>query len=162
MKCIGNLLMFLTAALLLVNGTWGTWGTWGTGGTAFAAEDHAGSVKSFKEPAWIVRNGEKIDVEMGTRLFSGDVLKTGRGGAMGIIFQDDTCFSMGPQSEFVLNEFVFQPKQRRFSLVGKMVRGTFSYLSGLIGKLSPESTKLETPVGALGIRGTRFFAKVDG
>jgi hypothetical protein len=40
-------------------------------------------------------------------------------------------------------------------------RGTLSYLSGLIGKLAPESARFETPVASIGIRGTRFAMKVD-
>jgi hypothetical protein len=43
-----------------------------------------------------------------------------------------------------------------------MVKGTFVYLSGVIGKLSPESIRLETPVGTIAIRGTRFAAKIAG
>jgi len=43
-----------------------------------------------------------------------------------------------------------------------MVKGTFVYLSGVIAKLSPESIKLETPVGTIAIRGTRFAAKIAG
>jgi hypothetical protein len=36
-----------------------------------------------------------------------------------------------------------------------------AYLSGLIGKLSPESARFETPVASIGIRGTRFAVKTD-
>jgi len=42
-----------------------------------------------------------------------------------------------------------------------MIRGTFSYLSGMIGKLSPGSTRIETPSGIVGVRGTHFLAKVE-
>jgi hypothetical protein len=35
------------------------------------------------------------------------------------------------------------------------------YLSGLIGKLAPESARFETPVASIGIRGTRFAVKLD-
>jgi hypothetical protein len=37
-----------------------------------------------------------------------------------------------------------------------------AYLSGIIAKLSPESVRFETPVGNVGIRGTKFAIKVDG
>ncbi len=35
-----------------------------------------------------------------------------------------------------------------------------AYISGLIGKLAPESARFETPVATIGIRGTRFAVKV--
>ncbi len=126
------------------------------------ASDPAGSVKTIRPPGWILRGEEEISAEPGTRLFPGDVLRTGAEGAMGIVLQDNTLLSLGPESELVLDEFVFEPREKRFSLVARMVKGTFSFLSGLIGKLSPESARIETPVGTVGIRGTRFCVKVGG
>jgi len=35
------------------------------------------------------------------------------------------------------------------------------FVSGLIAKLSPSSVALQTPVGTLGVRGTRFLVDVD-
>jgi hypothetical protein len=43
----------------------------------------------------------------------------------------------------------------------RLSSGTMAYLSGLIGKLAPESVRFETPVATIGIRGTRFAMKVD-
>jgi hypothetical protein len=34
-----------------------------------------------------------------------------------------------------------------------------AYISGLIGKLAPESVRFETPVASIGIRGTCFAVK---
>lgn len=129
---------------------------------AAASEAPAGSVKTARSPAWIVRGKERVPAKAGDRLFSGDTLKTGSEGAMGVILRDNTLFSMGPNSELVLNEFVFEPRESNFALVANMVKGTFSFLSGLIGKLAPDSAKILTPVGTVGIRGTRFYVKVEG
>lgn len=132
------------------------------GSAAAAAEEaSAGSVKTAEAPAWIIRGSEEIPAEPGGRLMSGDTLRTGPGGTLGIVLRDNTLFSMGPESELVLDEFVFQPRENKFALVANMVKGTFSFLSGMIGKLSPESAKILTPVGTVGIRGTRFYAKVE-
>ncbi|MFW5855167.1 MAG: FecR family protein, partial [Thermodesulfobacteriota bacterium] len=119
-------------------------------------------IKTIESSGWIFRGDEKLAAEPGTRLFSGDLLQTGPQGAMGIILRDNTLISMGPDSELVLNEFIFEPREGRFSLIAEMAKGTFSFLSGMIGKLSPESARIDTPVGTVGIRGTRFFAKVEG
>ena len=43
----------------------------------------------------------------------------------------------------------------------KIFKGTFSYLSGVMGKLAPDSVKIETPVGMVAVRGTHFLVKVD-
>jgi len=42
-----------------------------------------------------------------------------------------------------------------------MFRGTAAYLSGMVGKLSPESVRFETPVASVGIRGTKLLVKID-
>ena len=54
------------------------------------------------------------------------------------------------------------PDKSKFSLLAKMIKGTFVYISGVIGKLSPESIQLETPAGVIAILGTKFAAKIAG
>ena len=41
------------------------------------------------------------------------------------------------------------------------MKGTFSFLSGQIAKLSPDNVKLMTPDATLGIRGTKLLVKVE-
>ncbi|MEZ4604989.1 MAG: hypothetical protein R2861_16775 [Desulfobacterales bacterium] len=44
-----------------------------------------------------------------------------------------------------MKNFVFNPKEEKFAVfVKKMLKGTFVYISGAIGRLSPDSVKLET------------------
>ncbi len=125
-------------------------------------EDFAGTVNNVKGIVFVVRQGADLPLEKGMRLYSADLLKTGQNGSTGIILQDNTMFSLGPDSELALKEFVFVPDEGRFSLLAKMIKGTFVYISGVIGKLSPESVGIETPVGVIAIRGTRFAAKIAG
>jgi hypothetical protein len=42
-----------------------------------------------------------------------------------------------------------------------MLKGTLAYFSGLISKLAPESAHIETPTASIGIRGTKFVARVE-
>ena len=41
-----------------------------------------------------------------------------------------------------------------------MIKGALVYLAGVIGKLAPDSIKLESPVGIIAIRSTPFTAKL--
>lgn len=120
-----------------------------------------GSIKNVEGQGWIERGEEKISAETGVRLQIDDILKTGNNGAMGVILHDDTIISMGPRSEMVVSEFVFKPEDGRFGLLAKFIKGTFSYLSGVMSKLAPESVKIETPVGMVAVRGTNFLVKVE-
>ena len=128
---------------------------------AFASDTVIGSVKTATGKSTIVRDGAAISANVGARLFQNDVLETGDDGALGIIFRDNTILSLGPNSKITINEFVFIPAEEKFSFVTKMLKGTASYISGLIVKLSPDSARFETPTAMIGIRGTRFLVQVE-
>ena len=59
-----------------------------------------------------------------------------------------------------LKEYAFDPKEGKFSLVAQMVKGTFVYLTGLIGKLAPNTVKLVIPDATIAIRGTKLLVAV--
>ncbi|MBU0967884.1 MAG: FecR domain-containing protein [Proteobacteria bacterium] len=127
-----------------------------------AAEDFAGTVKNVQGSVLVMRQKMTLKVARGMKIYANDVISTGKDGSVGIILRDNTIFSLGPESELELKEYVFVPDQGRFTVLAKMIKGTFVYMSGLIGKLSPDSIKIETPVGTIAIRGTRFAAKIAG
>jgi hypothetical protein len=60
----------------------------------------------------------------------------------------------------VIDEYVFAPQKGMLSMIARMVKGTASYVSGIIGRQSPESVKFQTPDATIGIRGTEFLVKV--
>ena len=128
--------------------------------TALAAES-IGSVSNSSGLAEIIRDGRTLPAGKGAELFAQDRVRTGDNGSLGIILRDDTTLSLGPRSEADLREFAFKPKEKRFAFVARLVRGTFSYLSGVIGKLSPESIRLETPEATIAVRGTRLLIQVE-
>lgn len=131
-------------------------------GVVVAGDSVVGSIKNIQGSVFVDRQGETLSLAKDMKIYRNDEVWTGKDGSVGIILLDNTIFSMGPDSRLALKEFVFSPDQGRFSLIARMLKGTFVYLSGIMGKLSPESIKLETPVGTIAIRGTRFAAKIVG
>jgi len=125
------------------------------------ASPAVGTVQKMSGPASIVRQGQTISASVGQEIFENDILQTGRDGSMGVAFSDETLLSLGPESVLVVDQYVFAPRQGKFSIVLKMLRGTAAYLSGLISKLTPESAHFETPSASIGIRGTHFVVKVE-
>jgi len=119
-------------------------------------------VEKVSGTAAVVRQGRTISAQIGLDLYQYDTLRTGPDGSIGVIFNDDTSLSLGPGSMLVIDEFVFAPRQGKYSIALRMVKGTFAYLSGLISKLAPESARIETPTSSIGIRGTKFVARVEG
>lgn len=130
-------------------------------GLALAAEDEAiGTVHAVTGSAAVVRADEVIPAEKGLRLYEDDVLRTESEATLGIILRDDTTFSLGPSSEMAMNEFEFDPSEGLFSMAVRFVKGTFVYISGKIGELSPGAVEVETPVGIVAVRGTEFLARI--
>jgi len=119
-----------------------------------------GKAKTSKGSVFVIRAGKQIPVSVGDKLFQNDTIRTGSASSVGIIFEDNTVLSLGPDSEIVIDEYVFTPEKGVFSMITRMLRGTASYLSGIIGRQSPESVKFQTPDATIGIRGTQFLVKV--
>lgn len=128
-------------------------------GAAVAGET-IGVVRTASGDAAVTRVGGTLPASIGLKVIVGDTLVTGRDGSLGVILRDNSSLSIGPESRLVLRSFLFSPAEGKFDLVARITGGTMAYLSGLIGKLSPESARFETPTATIGIRGTRFAVKV--
>jgi len=125
-----------------------------------ASDAPVGSVNRLKGTASIVRKNQVTPARIGEKIYMMDALKTGRDGSLGVIFKDDTLLSIGPQSEIIISEFLFSPAEGKLSIVTRLLRGSAIYLTGIIGKLSLESVRFETPVANIGVRGTKFAVKI--
>ncbi|RJP20613.1 MAG: hypothetical protein C4529_09090 [Deltaproteobacteria bacterium] len=124
------------------------------------ADDTVGVVRSRSGESVVVRGGKDLPATPGMKLLQGDILSTGPDGSLGAILRDNSSISLGPDSRLAIRDFRFSPAEGKFGLLVRISRGTMAYLSGLIGKLSPDSARFETPVATIGIRGTRFAVKV--
>jgi len=128
---------------------------------AAASDDSAGRVKTVNGSASIVRGQASLPAVVNEKILQGDSLRTGPDGSLGVILKDDTVLSLGPNSEVVVDQFLFAPAEGKLSLVTRMLRGTAVYFSGVIAKLSPQSVRFETPNATIGLRGTRMLVKID-
>ncbi len=130
--------------------------------TISVAQDNrpVGLVKTTSGEVSILRDGRRMAVLPGQQLVLGDVLSTGATGAVGVILRDDTVMSLGPSTETGLEQFAFEPAEQKLGMVLRVTKGLISYVSGRISKLAPGSVRIETPVATLGVRGTRFVARI--
>ncbi|MDY0269005.1 FecR family protein [Trichloromonas sp.] len=127
-----------------------------------AQDERIGSIKNVEGQVFVLRGGETLAAEAGTLLYRGDQLKTGESGRVGVIFRDDTRLSLGGNSDLAVEQFEFAPGEGRLALVLRLARGMAAFVSGQISKLAPESVRLETPVGTVGVRGTHFVMNIVG
>ncbi|HSG26937.1 MAG TPA: FecR domain-containing protein [Candidatus Krumholzibacterium sp.] len=124
------------------------------------AQETIGVVRNTTGEATITRGDQVLPAVPGMKLIAGDTLGTGSDGTLGVILRDNSTLSLGPGSNLEIQEFLFSPSEGKLGLLARITRGTMAYLSGLIGKLAPESARFETPTATIGIRGTYFVVKV--
>jgi hypothetical protein len=125
-----------------------------------ADESVIGYIKSVQGDATVLATGHNTKAEPGTPVKASDVLKTGKDGSLGITLRDNTVLSIGPDTEFVVEEYVFNPAKDELKLGASLGKGTLNYVSGLIAKLKPSAVSVRTPTGTIGVRGTHFVALV--
>ena len=75
---------------------------------------------------------------------------------------DDTTFTIGPNSDVVIDKFVYDAGSSPKTIVANMSKGVFRWVTGKVAPKDPAAMKVTLPVGDLGIRGTDFEATVEG
>lgn len=94
-------------------------------------------------------------VESGKPIFQNDHVATDANSKMQVLLKDETVFTLGPNSDMVLDEFVYDPESPSLNRVTATVtKGVFRFVTGKIAGNQPSSMKVKLPVGTIGIRGT--------
>ena len=128
---------------------------------AWADETSIGYVKNVTGDASVTNGGNRVKAEVGSAVHQGSVLQTGPRSSMGVTFKDETVMSFGPDTEFVVDEYLYVPAQAKLKLGSKLAKGSLNYVSGVIAKLRPDAVTVRTPSGTIGVRGTQFVVKVE-
>jgi hypothetical protein len=121
-----------------------------------------GKVKTLQGEVVVIRNSREIPLIINASIYQNDTIRTAVKSSVGIIFIDDTVLSLGPQTELVVDEYIFAPEKGAMAMIIRMIKGTASYLSGIIGRQSPDTVKFQLPEATIAIRGTHFLVKVEG
>ncbi|GAC1310783.1 MAG: hypothetical protein NVSMB24_28770 [Mucilaginibacter sp.] len=98
---------------------------------------------------FILRSG--MPIQLNDRIITGDNSK------LQVMLLDQTVFTLGPGSDMVLDEFVYDPDTNAGKITARVVKGIFRWVSG---KMAHDSVKVKLPVGTIGIRGTDFQIKI--
>ena len=110
----------------------------------------------------IQRHQKTIQAAIGTPLYQNDALITGKNSFIHVKMVDDALISIRPQSHLQINCYQGTAEQGEACLKFTLLKGQVRKVSGKIGKESPTQYRLNTPVAAIGIRGTDYIASVQG
>jgi len=107
-------------------------------------------------PPSILRKSSTLTGAKGTGVEMADAIKTTQG-KVGITFADDTKVQVNENSKLVIDEFVYDPNNKKGGkLAVNVALGTVRYASGQIAHNNPQSVAVNTPSATIGVRGTDF------
>ncbi len=101
---------------------------------------------------------EQAPLRAGIDVFQNETISTGKTSASRVVFQDRTELSVGPLSEVVLDQFVFDPDPSKSKVALSIAKGVARFSSGLLPK---QDYELKTPTATIGIRGTLLTITVS-
>ncbi len=93
-------------------------------------------------------------INSGKPLFLNDHVTTDRVGKLQVLLRDETVFTLGPNADMVLDEFVYDPKSGGGKVTAQIGKGAFRFVTGKVARAQPENMTVKLKVGTIGIRGT--------
>lgn len=130
---------------------------------ASAAAAAVGEVTFAVGPALRVsREGVPEHVARGSKVQAGDRLETAEGGLIHVRFVDGALVSLRPGSRLWIEDYRYNPAQVSQSLVRfRLEQGVARAISGAAAEGARERFRLNTPLVAIGVRGTDFVVRSD-
>ena len=125
------------------------------------AAEPIGQVKDLTGKAFAVRtDGTRSPLSAGDSVYQGDVIETADGGAINMLFVDQTTFALGGDARLALDELVYNPATQTGSSSFSIMKGVFVFVSGEIAKTDYTKMEINTPVATIGIRGTKVAGEI--
>ncbi len=129
---------------------------------SFAASDaRSGSfVQALQMPAWYERNGRSYPLKAGTKIYSGDVVRTGKNARALIHMQEGSILKLGEDASLSFNT-LSPPKQKQgiFAALLRVTRGAFRFTSSEVGKTRKHNVDIKIGALTIGIRGTDIWGR---
>jgi trimeric autotransporter adhesin len=89
---------------------------------------------------------------LGQEIVFNERVTTGSSGQTQILFIDQSTMSVGPSSDMVIDEFVYDPAAGTGKLAASLTRGVFRFVGGKLSK-QDNAVTMQTPSATIGIRG---------
>ncbi len=104
---------------------------------------------------------ETRELKAGDKIYLNETIYAGAGSGTQILLLDQSTFTVGEDSEVVMDTFIFDPATNDGKIVASVKQGSLKVISGLISKKDPDALTVEVPEGTLGSRGTEFQTVVS-
>ncbi|MBI5745247.1 MAG: FecR domain-containing protein [Elusimicrobia bacterium] len=130
---------------------------------AQGAAQRIGAAGAVSGPVKATAPGEAArELKSGSPVFLNDRVVTDSKSRLQVMLLDETVFTVGPNSDMTLDEFVYDPASSAGKVSAKVTKGVFRFVTGKVARKEPENMKVKMPVGTIGIRGTYVLVSVGG
>lgn len=97
---------------------------------------------------------------LGQDLVFNERISTGEGGQTQVLFLDQSSMSVGPNSDLVIDQFVYDPKRGGGKLAMSATKGVLRYIGGKLSK-QDQAVTLRTSTATLAVRGGAFILNIQ-
>jgi hypothetical protein len=141
------------AGALLALGTSSGWSQQQQAGVAAAVRGQVEIAERTGAVGRLVKSGEPI--------YLGNAIKSGPESGLQILLLDQTTFTIGPNSELTIDEFIFDPSTSAGKVTASVAKGVFRFVTGKVAQQQPGNMQVKLPAGTIGIRGTIAIGRID-
>jgi hypothetical protein len=118
-----------------------------------AAAGEVGQIATLQGSATVTRGtAPAAALKVADAIFKSDTLQTAVDSSLGVTFDDQTTFSLSPNTRIVIDNFVYQGGGSANAASINVAEGTAVFVASLVAKTG--DMKITTPSATLGIRGT--------
>ena len=139
--------LLVVAALLLCSR-----GAWAQG---------IGTIASMEGSVEIGRGGVWTAATIGGSIELGDAVRTGSPGRVRVVFQDGSVLTVSDATEFVVDEYEFEPNQGLFRSAIRLLQGKLRALVSDYYQTPGAHYEIQTGNAIVGVRGTTFVVTFD-
>lgn len=129
--------------------------------TVAAASAPIGRIETLSGDVDLVRaDGTHIEAEAGTLISRGDRIETGMDGNAGLLFADESTFSVGHSAKATFDDLVFDPDSGAQHATFIVQQGTFSFSGGGISQ-TDGAFLIKTPAATINVDGASGAGRVE-
>jgi len=129
-------------------------------GTPAFAETNVGVTAAVNQDAKSVVGSNIKTISLGDSVVFNQRIETGGGGLVQVLLADGTTFMVGPNSNLVIDSFVYDPNAGTAQVTASFTKGVLRFIGGQTSKTEGGVT-INTPVGTMGIRGAMVDIVLD-
>ena len=119
-----------------------------------------GFVQALQMPAWYDRDGRAYPLKAGTKIYAGDIVRTGKNSRVLIRMQEGSTIKLGEDASLSFNT-LSPPKQAEgiFAALLRVTRGAFRFTTSKVDKIRKRDIDVSIGAVTIGIRGTDIWGR---